>query len=240
MYEVGNSLLASMGKQGRDFQRLIHQEQYAIEDHDCTVYLDEGNLLESIQSDILQLLERGQGGYDASPVAVDDDSLSIHSCHSPMREVQVLYDQLLQMFEQDPELLPRDIIVMTPEIDTYAPYIEAILGTASEGRVIPWSIADRSAQAEHPVLNTFLQLLQLPSARMAASEIVAMLEVPSVSRRYGLDEQALQRIRQWVQESGIRWGLDAESRRELEQPADDCFSWQFGLQIGRASCRDRV
>ncbi len=229
MYEVGNSLLASMGKQGRDFQRLIHQEQYAIEDHDCTVYLDEGNLLESIQSDILQLLERGQGGYDASPVAVDDDSLSIHSCHSPMREVQVLYDQLLQMFEQDPELLPRDIIVMTPEIDTYAPYIEAILGTASEGRVIPWSIADRSAQAEHPVLNTFLQLLQLPSARMAASEIVAMLEVPSVSRRYGLDEQALQRIRQWVQESGIRWGLDAESRRELEQPADDCFSWQFGL-----------
>ena len=86
MYEVGNSLLASMGKQGRDFQRLIHQEQYAIEDHDCTVYLDEGNLLESIQSDILQLLERGQGGYDASPVAVDDDSLSIHSCHSPDRK----------------------------------------------------------------------------------------------------------------------------------------------------------
>ncbi|VAW85376.1 Exodeoxyribonuclease V gamma chain [hydrothermal vent metagenome] len=230
MYEVGNSLLASMGKQGRDFQRLIHQEQYATEDHDCTVYLDEGNLLESIQSDILQLLERGQGDYDASPVAVDDDSLTIHSCHSPMREVQVLYDQLLQMFEQDPELLPRDIIVMTPEIDTYAPYIEAIFSTASEGRVIPWSIADRSAQAEHPVLNTFLQLLQLPAARMNASEVLAMLEVPSISRRYGLDEQALQRIRQWVQESGIRWGLDGESRRELDQPADDRFSWQFGLQ----------
>ncbi len=230
MYEVGNSLLASMGKQGRDFQRLIHQAQYATEDHDCTVYLDESNLLESIQSDILQLLERGQGGYDASPVAVDDDSLTIHSCHSPMREVQVLYDQLLQMFEQDPELLPRDIIVMTPEIDSYAPYIEAIFGTASEGRVIPWSIADRSAQAEHPVLSTFLQLLQLPAARMNASEVLAMLEVPSVSRRYGLDEQALQRIRQWVQESGIRWGLDGESRRELDQPADDRFSWQFGLQ----------
>ncbi len=230
MYEVGNSLLASMGKQGRDFQRLIHQEQYATEDHDCTVYLDEETLLESIQSDILQLLERGQGDYEASPVAVDDDSLTIHSCHSPMREVQVLYDQLLQMFEQDPELLPRDIIVMTPEIDTYAPYIEAIFGTASEGRVIPWSIADRSAQAEHPVLNTFLQLLQLPTARMNASEVLAMLEVPSISRRYGLDEQAQQRIRQWVQESGIRWGLDGESRRELDQPADDRFSWQFGLQ----------
>ncbi len=230
MYEVGNSLLASMGKQGRDFQRLIHQQPLATaEDHDCTVYLEEDNLLESVQSDILQLLERGQGGYASSPVAEEDESLAIHSCHSPMREVQVLYDQLLQMFEQDPELLPREIIVMTPEIDTYAPYIEAVFGAASDERVVPWSIADRSAQAEHPVLNTFLQMLQLPSARMNASEILAMLEVPSVARYYALDDNALLRIRQWVHESGIRWGLDSESREELDQPADDSYSWAFGL-----------
>ena len=229
MYQVGNSLLASMGKQGRDFQALLHQEQYRIEDEDCAQFPEEANLLACIQSDILQLLERGQGDYKASPVMADDDSIRIHSCHSPMREVQVLYDQLLQMFEQDPELLPREIIVMTPEIDTYAPYIEAVFGAASEGRVVPWSIADRSAQAEHPILNTFLQQLQLPNARMNASEVLAMLETPSVARHYELDEQALLRIRQWVQESGIRWGLDSESRTELEQPADDSFSWKFGL-----------
>ncbi len=230
MYEVGNSLLASMGKQGRDFQRLIHQAQYTVEDHDCSVYLDENTLLESIQSDILQLLERGQGDYTPSPVARQDHSLTLHSCHSPMREVQVLYDQLLQMFEQDPELQPRDIIVMTPEIDTYAPYIEAVFGTARGERIIPWSIADRSAQAEHPVLHAFMQLLQLPVARMNASETIALLEVPSVSRYYGLDQQALQRIRQWVRESGIRWGVDSESRRERGQPDDEHFSWKFGLQ----------
>ena len=229
LYQVGNSLLASMGKQGRDFQGLLHQAHYGIEDEDCAQFPDESNLLACIQSDILQLLERGQGDYQASPVMSEDDSIRIHSCHSPMREVQVLYDQLLHMFEQDPSLLPREIIVMTPEIDTYAPYIEAVFGAASEGRVIPWSIADRSAQAEHPVLNVFLQQLQLPSARMNASEVLAMLEVPAVARHYSLDEQALLRIRQWVQESGIRWGLDSESRTELEQPADESFSWKFGL-----------
>ncbi len=230
MYEVGNSLLASMGKLGRDFQKLLHNESFNAEDEDCTQFPEENSLLECIQSDILQLLERGQGDYPPAAVSVEDDSIAIHSCHSPMREVQVLYDQLLQMFENDPELLPRDIIVMTPEIDTYAPYIEAVFGSAGEGRQIPWSIADRSAQAEHPILNTFLQMMQLPNARMSAGEVMAMLELPAIARYYSLDEQALERIRQWVSESGIRWGLDGTSRSELQQPEDETFSWQFGLQ----------
>lgn len=229
-YEVGNSLLASMGKLGRDFQRLLHKADYPIEDEDCAVYFDQHNLLEAIQSDILHLLERGQGGYQKSQLDEEDHSIAIHSCHSPMREVQVLFDQLLQLFEQNPDLLPRDIIVMTPEIDTYAPYIEAVFGSASEGKIIPWAIADRSAQAEHPLLNTFIELMKLPSARMNASEVLAMLETPSVARYYDLDEVALQRIQQWVQESGIRWGLDGEFRAELDQPADESFSWHFGLQ----------
>ncbi|MEW5755996.1 MAG: exodeoxyribonuclease V subunit gamma [Pseudomonadota bacterium] len=228
-YHTGNSLLASMGKQGRDFQRLLHQGEFQAEDIDCFSVPGEETLLQCLQGDILQLQERGM---DAPVLALApaDRSVQIHSCHSPMREVQVLHDQLLDLFQRRPGLQPREIVVLTPEIDTYAPYIEAVFGTAAEGRKIPWSIADRSAQAEHPILQTFLQLFRLPSARMTASEVLGILEVPAVYRHYGLDETALERIKQWVQESGIRWGLDAQARAELGQPCGEAFTWAFGLR----------
>jgi len=38
-----------------------------------------------------------------------------------MREVEVLHDQLLAMFDADPTLKPRDIIVMVADINAYSP-----------------------------------------------------------------------------------------------------------------------
>ncbi len=228
-YSSGNSLLASMGKQGRDFQRLLHHDARQAEDIDCFAFPGEDTLLSCVQGDILQLQERGLDA-PAWMLSPADRSVQIHSCHSPMREVQVLHDQLLDLFQRQPGLQPRDIVVLTPEIDTYAPYIEAVFGTAAEGRKIPWSIADRSAQAEHPILQTFLQLFRLPGARMTASEVLGILEVPAVYRHYGLEETALERIKQWVQESGIRWGLDAQGRADIGQPCGEDFTWSFGLR----------
>ena len=57
-----------------------------------------------------------------------------------MREVEVLHDNLLTMFEQDPKLTPKDIIVMVPNIDAYAPYVEAVFSRSGTGITIPFSI----------------------------------------------------------------------------------------------------
>ena len=51
------------------------------------------------------------------PITKKDDSIEVHCCHSPLRELEVLYDHLLDWFERDPELAPRDILVMIPDIE---------------------------------------------------------------------------------------------------------------------------
>ncbi len=213
-YTVGNSLLASLGQSGRDFQELLHQ--YPSVDNDLFIAPEGNTLLANIQADILLLNEEKK---ESSPVSNDDHSLQLHVCHSPMREIEVLHDQLLYCFEQDPTLTPQDIIVMAPDIDIYAPYIEAVFTTANKQRFIPWSIADRSTTQEQPLIQTFLQLIQLPDSRFTATEILSLLETPEISRHFDIDESSLESIRQWIQESGIRWG-------ENENPN----SWQFGMQ----------
>lgn len=215
-YTVGNSLLASLGKSGRDLSELLHQ--YPSIDHDLFIAPEGNTLLANIQTDIL-LLNEAEKESIITEVSENDYSLQLHICHSPMREIEVLHDQLLHCFEQDSTLMPHDIIVMAPDIDVYAPYIEAVFKTAKKQLFIPWSIADRSATKEQPLIQTFLQLIQLPDSRFTATEILSLLEVPEISKQFDIDENSLENIRQWVQESGVRWG-------ESENPN----SWHFGMQ----------
>jgi len=130
--ETGNRLLASMGKQGRDFFELISG-------FDCELYelfedQAEYDMLSCVQSDILYLRDREHAKNKFSINIETDTSIQVHSCHSPMREIEVLHDNLLAMFEESPELKPKDIIVMTPDIETYAPLITIALFLCFEQR----------------------------------------------------------------------------------------------------------
>ncbi len=227
---VGNPLLASLGKQGRDFVDLLH----AGEDENSEYYVppDRLDLLGLLQLDILMLQTRGDGVDEQPPLPLEhgDSSVQVHSAHSRMREVQVLHDRLLALIEEGDGLTPRDIVVMAPDIDAYAPYVEAVFGAAPPSRRIPWSIADRHAADESPLAATLLALLALPQSRLTVSEVLALLEDAAVMRRLGLDDAGLERVRRWVREANIRWGLDADMRADLGLPAEDAASWAFGLR----------
>ncbi len=223
--EVGNPLLASLGRQGRDlFAALLERDP---DTHDLFEPPLSETLLHRLQDDILQLRD---GSSEAPRAVMDgDDSIRIHSCHSPMREVEVLHDQLLDLFQRRPDLQPEQVLVMTPDMDGYAPYIEAVFGAAGERR-IPFSIADRSPVAENRLLGAFLQLLDGIGGRHTIDEMLALLEVPALQRRFGIDDGDLPRLTRWLIEAGVRWGRDAESRAALELPATAQNSWRFGLQ----------
>jgi exodeoxyribonuclease V gamma subunit len=227
-YNVGNPLLASLGRQGRDFIDLLHE--LPVEEEEMFEAPDEETLLDRLHSDILLLADRGRG--DPPPVALadDDHSIQIHSCHSPMREVEVLHDQLLALFEADATLRPQDVIVMTPNIEEYAPFVEAVFGAARGAHHIPYAIADLSRQSEHPVVQAFMQLLETATGRYTASDVLSLLEVPAVLRRFNLTPDDYDTIRQWVAESGIRWGLDGRSRGQWCLPEHDANSWEFGFR----------
>ncbi|HUU40371.1 MAG TPA: exodeoxyribonuclease V subunit gamma, partial [Desulfatiglandales bacterium] len=227
--EKGNSLLASMGKLGRDFFDLINElnceEFFSFEDP------NEDNLLFSIQSDILNLRERPRKLDNKDIIHPDDTSIQIHSCHSLMREMEILHDQILDMFEKDPNLLPKDILVMTPDIEAYAPYIQAVFDTpADDFRRIPFSISDRSMRKESEIIDTFFAILDLYGSRFAAPQVFAVLESPAVQRRFGISNSDLELIRKWAQGVRIRWGIDGESRRQLGLPAMIENTWKAGFE----------
>ncbi|MGE5839989.1 MAG: exodeoxyribonuclease V subunit gamma, partial [Deltaproteobacteria bacterium] len=223
--EKGNSLLASMGALGRDFFEMI--QEFEVDESPFHEEPEEENLLKSVQSDILHLRER-QTRKEVSP---EDLSIQIHSCHSPMREVEVLHDQLLRLFEEDPGLLPKEILVMMPDVETYAPYIQGVFDIPQEdARRIPFSIADRSVRKEGGIGDAFLNLLELQGSRFGVSQVVNLLECEAVRCKFGLSSEDLETVRHWVSETRIRWGIDEKHKEELGLPPFPQNTWRAGLE----------
>lgn len=224
------TLLAAWGRQGRDFIRQLD----AFDDVQAALKLtqlqrldffddvpgeDGTRLLAQLQRRIRDL-EPSSGGRAASPLAPDDASLVLRVAHSPMRELEVLHDQLLQWFHTPPgaqSLSPRDVVVMVPDIEVMAPAIRAVFGQykRSDARFIPFDIADLGAQAISPLIHALEWLLALPQQRGRMSELVALLEVPALAARFGLSDEDLPTLTRWMVGSGIRWGLSAQHRAGL-------------------------
>jgi exodeoxyribonuclease V gamma subunit len=224
----GNPLLASLGRLGRDFSEMVVDlADLAAGQDDLYQEADGGTLLHQLQTDILNL----RGGEEAPRlIAAGDRTVQIHSCHSPLREIEVLHDQLLALLEGEPGLTPRDIVVMTPDIEGYAPYIATVFdGCQDPARKIPYSIADRSLTSEGQIAAVLLKLLALPGSRMTAVQLLDILESAPVQRRFGLNDEDLDRIRHWIEETRVRWGLDEQDRMRLGLPGYRDHSWRAGL-----------
>lgn len=227
--EQGNRLLASLGYLGRDFLKLV-LDAGEWETHEDFVEPGEGSLLHGIQSDILCLRDRGRDGSPRGVAAADDDSVQVHSCHSPLRELEVLHDHLLEWFRRDPTLAPRDVVVMTPDLETYAPFVEAVFAAPEEERRrIPFTLADRGPRGASHLVEVFFQLLDLRESRLGAAAVMGLLETAAVRARFGIEERDLELIRHWLEETNIRWGMDAAHRARLGLPALAQNTWREGL-----------
>jgi exodeoxyribonuclease V gamma subunit len=239
---TGNPLVTSWGKVDADLTDMLLEMQerlaVAVDDgHEEFNEFEPVTLLGTLQSDILAAQNRGAetgDGSEAVPrvtVKKSDRSLVLHSCHSPMREVEVLYDQLLDCFETMPDLQPRDVIVMTPEIEKYAPFIRGVFGYPEDELMrIPYSLADRHPRSESLPIDTFLTLLDLPGSRYTAPQIFALLGSRALRTRFEFNDEDLSLIRDWIEETAIRWGVDATDRARAGLPALDANTWRHGLR----------
>lgn len=120
------------------------------------------------------------------------------------------------MLQDDPTLTPRDIVVMVADIDSYSPFIQAVFGSATGDRYLPYAISDRRARQSHPALQAFISLLSLPDSRFISEDVLALLDVPVLAARFNINEEGLRYLRQWVNESGVRWGIDDDNVQEFE------------------------
>ncbi len=243
LHQHVNPLLAAWGKQGRDYIGLLYgydqPDEYRRDFAEIDLFADfvpqggQGTLLQQVQQAILNLQPLPAVDEDKQPVAAGDRSICFQLSHSRQREVEVLQDQLLFLFEQMPDLRPRDIIVMTPAIADYAPHIEAVFGNLppQDARYIPFSIADRAERGSLPMLWALSKLLQLPDCRLTVSDLLDLLDVPAFRARFDLDEADLPRLHQWIEGAGIRWGLDAGHRADFDLPSGlEQNTWLFGLR----------
>jgi exodeoxyribonuclease V gamma subunit len=237
-------LLANLGRSGRELNELILAgEEIQEAERDLFVVPSAGNILAGLQADLAELTQRGKGGgfsLPPRPVLESDDSLRVHSCHSRTRELEVLRDELRDRLERDPSLLPSDIVVFAPDIERYAPVIEAVFGASAvdDATLLPFRIADRRTQRASELSSTFLALLDLLGSRMALSDVVDLLHRPLVRRRFDIDEAELDTVQAWLSEAGARWSIDARHRESFGQPGFAENSLRFAvdrLLLGYAS-----
>ncbi len=236
-------LLASWGKQGRDYLHLLdeHDEmeryQGLFQHHGLRVdAFNSGStesLLGQLQDDILNLRpphESLETWPEVDPAA--DQSIQFMVAHSPQREVEILHDQLLDAFATDSTLQPRDVVVMVPDADSFAPYFHAVFGQYGyqDRRYIPFQLSDQRQRHHAPVMVALETLLQLPQLRITAGEVLDLLDVPALRQRFGLQEGDTATLKAWIEASNTRWGLHAEQRASLDLPDhDERNTWSFGL-----------
>jgi len=219
-----NELLASLGKQGRDFIDQFYDTSYAYQDNPQFESIQADSLLHRLQQDVLQL------SIDTQDVQSEDDaSIRIVSCYSELRELQVLQDRLLEMLQQDETLEAHDIVVMCPDINTLAPYIEAVFGQQPEHKKIPFSISDQNSLATTPMVQAVLDWINLSSSRISASEILGWLEIPALQKAYALEQSSVDSIRHWVQTTHIHWGLDQTHKAGLGLGENSQNTWLHGI-----------
>lgn len=221
----GNPLALSLGRLGREMiEQLIERDfQQASEFFEPAAA---NRLLNHLQNDFLEMRDGGQGSIKTK-IDEDDASICIHSCHGHMREVEILHDHLLALFEDDRSLRPRHVLVMAPDIDTYAPYIAAVFGSPeSDATRIPWSLADQSCRRRFVVADTLLRVLELGVSRFETTRLLAVLECEPIRRNFALNDADLQRIRRWIAETGVVWGLDAAHKETFGFPAVQDHTWE--------------
>lgn len=225
LIQTTNPLLASWGKLGRDHLALLQNyntknDIEAFVDYDCNC------LLSKVQQSILDMqsvLNYSDSFTETKQQYIEqnDHSIEFHVCHSEQREVEVLYDNLLAILDQHPDIHLNECVVMVADIDHYAPYIQAVFDNAPKHRYLPYTIADQKLKYIDPIVQGFFLLLELPHSRLEIEFIFNILEIPSIAKRFSLNEENLVQLRNWIIDSGIRWGL--------ESAIDKPHSWLMGL-----------
>ncbi|MBA2416774.1 MAG: exodeoxyribonuclease V subunit gamma [Geodermatophilaceae bacterium] len=221
---VRHPLLASLARDTRELQQRLSkpagQDLYHGDDP------RPATLLEHLQADV-------RADRTPAHTAKPDGTVQVHACHGPPRQVEVLREALLHLFQQDPTLEPRDVLVMCPDVEAYAPLVRAAFGQGNAGghpgHRLRVRLADRSLRQTNPLLDTVAGLLDLADGRVTASQVLDLAASGPVRRMFGFDDDDLEQLRTWVSASGVRWGIGDRQRKAFGLSEVPQNTWTTGL-----------
>lgn len=220
-------ILRSWAQDSRELQIMITRATGVMAEFGATTSTAEAtSLLGTLQADIRENREPGR-------FAGNDHSIQIHSCHGARRQVEVLRDAVLHLLNEDSTLEPRDIVIMTPDLDTFAPLIDAVFPANSAAHSgIPdlrVRVADRAPSRTNPLVRFVGTLVELMASRITTSDIAQLIALPEVQRRLGIDSETASEITDLVKDANVRWGLDADHRERNGAGSRDEHTWRRGL-----------
>ncbi len=224
---VANPLLASLSRDIRELQQLLPagaiDHHHPIAQHRDTLL---GRLQHELANDLVPATP--------TPVADDDRSLAVHACHGPPRQVEVVREAVLGLLARDPGLEPRDIVIMCPDVETFAPLVAASFGMLDEPGGHPAArlrvrVADRSLRQTNPLLSLSSQLLELAANRVTATQLLDLAGAPPVRTLFGFSDDDIEQLRDWAATANARWGLDAQHRAPYGMGGIDQGTWRAAV-----------
>ncbi|MCL1693114.1 MAG: exodeoxyribonuclease V subunit gamma, partial [Actinomycetia bacterium] len=202
--------------------------QPSTEDIRVSVDEDSASLLEVLQRDI-----RSNREPTESVTVSEDRSIQIHACHGAQRQVEVLRDAVLHILAGDPTLEPRDIVIMTPDLETYAPLIEAAFPTSNGGHGglpdLRVRIADRAPTHTNPLIAMAGAVVGLAASRLGTGAVTQLISLPEVQRRFGIGDDTASDMANLVDDANVRWGLDGDHREHAGAGTRDEHTWRRGI-----------
>lgn len=200
-------------------------------------------VLHTLQRDVLQRATVAQLVEDWSGRGLrdDDDSLQFHDTHGPTRQVEAARDALLELFARHRRLQPRHVLLMTPDLETYAPLVKSVFqqghttfherdGWGAVGAPkIPTAIADLGVRGLNPLAEALLRLLELVEGRLTVTRLVDFAALDPVRRKFGLTDDDLVLLRGWLSTAGARWGADETERARHGNPEQREYTLAFAL-----------
>jgi exodeoxyribonuclease V gamma subunit len=209
---VGHPLVASLGRQARDWFRAIGDRPAWA---DGWEWIGGGEVEgDDVLSRLHGLMAETVDG-PAVDLPFDDPSLRFHICHGERREVEVARDQILAAFAELPDLRPHDVMVLAPDLARYAPLAEAVFAGGDPAIRLPLRVADRSMGDSDPAAQALLALIRLAHSRATLGEIADLLELPAVRTGAGLAPEQSGQARDLLARAGLRWGRDSTHRGAL-------------------------
>ncbi len=227
---ISHPLMASLGQQGREFQQLLLNKVIFKFETVASKARVISNNLQQLQYDIVNAPTQPR-------VLTMDGSISIHACHSKVREIEILKNNLLHSLEIYPNVALRDIIVIAPDIQKYSPFINSIFNE------IPHTINSGHLSANNSVLDAFIQFLQLIDSRFEWQEVLDLLAFPCIFPSFNLSEAELSYINFWIRNTYVRWGKSTQHKQQLGLPPLNANTWQASMDrllMGYALASDEI
>lgn len=232
MLQSGNALLTAMGRQGRDLLSILLSSNEAPDFINCFVKPSGQDVLSTVKRKLLTLDDTERGVISAG-----DCSMVFSSCHTPRREIEILRDMILEKFavaaKKGEPLLPRDFLIMTPNIENYAAEIDAVFGAVDtrDPNYIPYAVSDRSVGSDSPVSEAVLKLMNIGTTPVTLSFVISLLQVPEIASSFDISPEDAEVIASWCQKASVKWGLDADET--LSEAGVDDLPWTFEAALGR-------